>query len=71
MEHIATIQFTDAESGAEAYAFVRASTAPEGPITLALSLESDGDIEVVMPLADCERLIAALRQAVSESGATH
>jgi hypothetical protein len=57
---VATLTFFDADSGEEAVAIVR--EVPTG-IALAVSLQRDGDIEVVLKPSDCEALIAALEKA--------
>ena len=57
---VATIRFTDRDSGDEAMAIVRV----EGEITgLALSLRQDGDIEVFFGRHELEQLIEALQKA--------
>jgi hypothetical protein len=57
---VATIRFTDRDSGDEAMAIVRV----EGEITgLALSLRQDGDIEVFFGRQELEQLIEALQKA--------
>jgi hypothetical protein len=61
MQEIAAVAFLDADSGEEALAIVRAG--PAG-IALALSLQRDGDIEVVLKPREAEALMAALGEAV-------
>lgn len=61
MKEIATIQFTDAQTGDNALATVRASAEAIG---LGLSLRSNGDVEVFLLREDCEKLITALQRAV-------
>jgi len=57
---VATICFTDRDSGDEAMALVRV----EGEITgLALSLRRNGDIEVFFGRQELEQLIEALQKA--------
>jgi hypothetical protein len=65
---IATLNMIDEDSGEEAVAIVRTVG---GAIALCLSLESNGDVEVVMKPRDCERLLAALREAVSAATVPH
>ena len=59
---IATLNMSDADTGEGAVAIVR--TIGEA-IALCLSLENDGDVEIVMKPRDCERLLGALREAMS------
>jgi hypothetical protein len=59
---IATLNMIDEDSGEGAVAIVR--TIGES-VALCLSLENHGDVEVVMKPRDCERLLMALREAVS------
>jgi hypothetical protein len=59
---VATLHFTDSDSNDEAVAVVRTCG---GSIALALSLEHGADVEVVPTPRDCERLLAALRNALS------
>jgi hypothetical protein len=57
---VATIRFTDRDSGDEAMALVRV----EGEITgLALSRRKNGDIEVFFGRQELEQLIEALQKA--------
>jgi hypothetical protein len=57
---VATIRFTDRDSGDEAFALVRV----EGEIIgLALSLRQNGDIEVFFGRHELEQLIEALQKA--------
>jgi hypothetical protein len=57
---VATIRFTDRDSGDEAMALVRV----EGEIAgLALSLRRNGDIEVFFGRQELEQLIEALQKA--------
>ena len=73
MQEVATLTFRDALSDAEALSIVRVSP---GMIGLALSLRSDGDIEVVLPVPTARALMCALGQALAvatadaEHGAT-
>jgi hypothetical protein len=62
MKEVATIQFLDAESNDEGVVVLRASC---GLIAVALSLQKDGDLEVVLRLQDCQKLINELQRAVS------
>lgn len=60
-KNIATIEFKDTESQDDAVATVRST---HDTVLLALSLMSDGDIEVRMTRDVCEQLIAALKNAI-------
>jgi hypothetical protein len=62
LEEIATIKFTDIDTNDEAVAIVRSD---EDSVAVALSLESDGDIEVVMKKEDAKKLSEALKKAVA------
>lgn len=61
MRQIDTIHFIDHDSGEKAIATVRATS---GQIALCLSIETNGDIEVVMGPNDCKTLLDALSRAV-------
>jgi hypothetical protein len=60
-QEIATVRFTDAESGKEDLAIVRVTAQYIG---LGLSREEDGDVEVFLSGETCRTLIAALQQAL-------
>ena len=60
--NVATIQFTDAESGDAGVAIVRLT---DKAIGLCLSLQSNGDIEVFLSSTDADRLVVALSEAIS------
>jgi len=60
IKEIATIRFTDDDSGQEAVAVVRAA---EGQVALSLSLADDGDVEVYMKRDAFNSLLRALQQA--------
>ena len=62
MQHLATIEFEDAAEHCSAVAIVRADGTH---VAVALSLESDGDTQVVMPHDTARQLIAALEKALS------
>jgi hypothetical protein len=62
IKEIATIKFTDDDSGQEAVAIVRAA---EGQVALCLSLARDGDVEVYMRRDAFHSLLDALQQAAS------
>jgi hypothetical protein len=67
MKHIATINFHDPDEKCCAAAIVRAD---ERHVIVALTLEKDGDIQVVMPREAAEQLHDALGRAISQdSGA--
>jgi hypothetical protein len=61
MDQIAMIEFRDAESGDDAIAIVKAAP---GLVVVALSLRSDGDIQVLLPPAVAHALLEALQQAL-------
>jgi hypothetical protein len=58
-----TLTFDDLDDGDESLVGVRAVP---GGVGLALSKKSDGDLEVVMPLAIAERVASALRDAAGK-----
>jgi hypothetical protein len=62
MEQAGSVKFVDADSGDDAYASVRYDGAT---VALAISLKSDGDVEVFMSKQDARLLLDALRVAVS------
>jgi hypothetical protein len=61
INEIATIQFPDIETGREAIAVIRTT---KREVALCLSLEKGGDVEVFLPIEDCESLVEALQQAI-------
>lgn len=61
MKEITTIEFVDMETRDRGLAIVRASASKVG---LALSLRSNGDLEVFLSRDDCQTLISALQRAV-------
>ena len=63
MKHIATINFDDPDEKCSAAAIVRADGQN---VVLALTLEKDGDIQVVMPRHAAEQLHEALGRAISK-----
>jgi len=65
MKEIATISFTDVESGDEATAIVRAM---HGAVALAISLKRGGDLEVALPTGSVEDLVSALKEAARAAG---
>jgi hypothetical protein len=62
MQEVATLTFRDGVSDDEAVCIVRVSTSMIG---LALSLRSDGDIEVALPVPTARALVSALGQALA------
>jgi hypothetical protein len=62
MRAVATIAFRDPDNNDDGLAIVRAAS---GRVLLALSLRSNGDAEVSLPIQDGKRLIAALQEAVA------
>jgi hypothetical protein len=63
MKHIATINFDDPDEKCSAAAIVRADGQH---VVVALTLEKDGDIQVVMPRHAAEQLHEALGRAISK-----
>jgi len=61
LENIGTLEFVDLDSNDKAFAFVRAS---DGVVALGLTLEKDGDIDVLLPLETCRSLIDLLNSAL-------
>ena len=68
MENVTTIQFSDIVSGDEALVLLRAE---QGMLALGLSLRKNGDLEVILGSAECDKLMAALERAMAivKSGA--
>ena len=64
VENIASVNFNDLLGGYDATALVRAA---HGEITLALTVHTRGDLEVVMTPEACAELTAALAQAQSRA----
>jgi hypothetical protein len=62
MENVATLRFTDIDSGDEGLAIVRADG---GAVAVALSLRNDGDIELVLPVDAARQLRDALGSALA------
>jgi hypothetical protein len=62
MKSIATIQFRDTDAQDEAVVLLRAGS---GSVALGLSLKTDGDIEVVMPIDKAQALLQSLREAIA------
>jgi len=62
MKNIATIEFHDPGTQDEAVILLRADA---GCVSLGVSLKSDGDIEVVMPLEKAQTLIQSLQEAIA------
>ena len=62
MKEVATVRFVDAESKDEAFAIIRAAHRLVG---LALTLRSNGDIEVFLEPEACRTLIDELQQALA------
>lgn len=62
MKQLELINFVDVESQQQGFALVRAG---QDEVGLTLSLEEDGDTEVFLRAADCERLLDTLQQALS------
>lgn len=62
LQEIANIPFVDADSGDQAFAFVRAQA---GLVGLSLSLEHNGDLDVALRAEECKQLIRALEIALN------
>jgi len=62
MEEIATITFTECETSSHATAIIRRD---DESVALCLTVESNGDLEVVMKRDDAKRLLEALRAALA------
>jgi hypothetical protein len=60
---VATIPFSDGDSGGNAMAIVRQCG---DRIALCVSIEEGGDIEVLIDVATTERLIDALKRGVDQ-----
>ena len=60
MREVATIQFTDDDSGDEAIVTVGGG---ERRVSLTLPLRHDGDVMVVMKISDFHGLLSTLQQA--------
>ena len=64
MNEVRTIQFSDAETQEAVVAIVRAD---KQIVSLAVSLQSDGDFEVFLPIDICRSLIDAMTEAVDDA----
>jgi hypothetical protein len=62
IENVATIAFVDNASGQHAAAIIRAS---KGRLSLCISLESDGDVEVNLGAQHAAEFLAAVQKALS------
>lgn len=62
MEEIATITFTECETSSDATAIIRRDAES---VALCLTVESNGDLEVVMKRDDAKRLLDALHAALA------
>ena len=67
MEHIATIGFTDGDSGEPGHLIIRAGS---GQVALAVTLRTSGDLEVVMPAETSRELARVLGDATRYAKAT-
>ena len=65
MKPVATISFNDADSNGQGTAIVRAR---DGVVAVTLSLRTNGDLEVFLPVESALEFSAALRQAVELAG---
>ena len=66
MEQVASLEFRDVEAGSRAFASVRAAGKV---VALALSLETDGDLEVCVTPKVARELAAALESAAQRAEA--
>jgi hypothetical protein len=64
MKPIATIKFQEVGTDEECVAIIRAAS---GSVAVALSRESDGDVEVVLPTVQARELSRALSAALGEA----
>ena len=64
LKHVGTLTFLDLDTNDEGLVIVRCD---EQKVALALSLISNGDTEVFMPLATARELIALLHEATSNT----
>jgi hypothetical protein len=64
LTNIATLKFTDLDSGDAGLFIVRAG--PEG-VHLCLSLEHDGDTEATLAVEDARRALGALQAAIARA----
>ena len=64
MREVATINFRDTVNDDDASAIVRSASST---VALALSLKSDGDVEVFLSAQDVDALISALKRAVADA----
>jgi len=65
MKEVATIRFTEMETASEALAIIRYDRTS---VAVCFSVESNGDIELVMRNDDARALIEALKKAVEGHG---
>ena len=61
MENVSVLSVRDKDEDQEALAIVRVS---QGHIALTLSLEHDGDVQVVFTPSECEQLLSNIQQAI-------
>jgi hypothetical protein len=62
MNDIASLRFTDVESGEEAVVICRATT---GRVSLCVSLRHGADVEVHLAVEDCRKLLQALNAGLN------
>ena len=62
MDHLTTFSFTDASSGDEVWVIIRYS---EACVSFAVSLKSEGDVEIVMHKQELSKLIDARNTSAS------
>ncbi len=68
LAHIATIRFSNVETGEQAAAIIRAAP---GQLILSVTLETDGDVQVGMDPEHAHEFLAAVQRAVQVvTGAT-
>jgi hypothetical protein len=64
MDPVATIEFRDSSTQDGGVIIVQRG---KGVVALAVSLQTDGDVEVLLAADDCRRVVEALEQALRPS----
>ncbi len=64
MKQIAALQFSDDETGEADLVIIKVT---KGQVVLALSQESNGDVQVVLRADDCQKVVDALERALTET----
>ncbi len=65
MDNVSVVDIVDRDSEQNAQVIVRST---KGFIALTLTLEHEGDVQVVMSPAECNKVISRLQQAISDTG---